>query len=143
MSYVEPNIPTAPFNDEESRTPAAPGLLPYQISERTAIGHGFAKLPTYTPGTDEPPAAALPAVNTAALFAVVTIEAAPGSTAAGGRVVRFWLDGSWPTQTTGIALKDGDRYEINGSQDVANARFVSADGLAHVIQVQYFNKAKV
>lgn len=68
--------------------------------------------------------------------AIFVIEAAAGSVAA--VPVRFWQDGTYPTTGAGLPAYDGGPVEINGIQNLMNCRLISTDGLAHTINVQFF-----
>lgn len=68
---------------------------------------------------------------------LVILEAAAGAVP-GTVLARFWQDGSHPSTTNGLHLKDGGVVEIIGAENVTNFRIVTADDRPHRIQVQYF-----
>jgi hypothetical protein len=64
----------------------------------------------------------------------------PAATAAANAIlVRYWLDGSLPDIEKGIPIKAGEKITIEGNLNVKNARFISVDGLLHILQIQYYN----
>lgn len=70
---------------------------------------------------------------------ILIMEPSSNAIAAGTVLVRMWMDGTAPTTITGLPLYAGVPYEIQGQDDLMNARFVSADGNPHVLQIQYFS----
>ena len=75
--------------------------------------------------------------GTQANLAIVLCEAHPDALP-GAILARFWQDGSSPSPTNGLHFKDGGVIEIVGNQNIENFRIITADDLAHVLQVQYF-----
>jgi hypothetical protein len=53
-------------------------------------------------------------------------------------VIRYWLDGSDPTTTTGINRGDNEAFDIYGLENIKNFRVIRTSANAHVLQVQYF-----
>jgi hypothetical protein len=70
--------------------------------------------------------------------AIVTVEPANNGIAAGTVLIRFWMDGTWPSTVNGLPAYNGMTFEIQGIQDLTNFRFISADGNQHILQVQFF-----
>lgn len=75
--------------------------------------------------------------RTPAQMALIVLEAGAGA-APGAVLARFWMDGSHPSASNGLQLKEGGVYEVVGSENILNFRIVSADDKPHVLQVQYF-----
>lgn len=130
MPFSEPVIPIGVPNGSDSGASPEPSLA--FLGSHLPIYCKTVKLPTYVVGTDVPKA--IPIANAAGTSARIRIEAAGGAVA-GAVIARYWLDGKWPTQTTGIAMYDKELIEITGVQ---TARFVSADALQHILQIQIF-----
>jgi hypothetical protein len=135
MSYVEPTIPVAtPLGDDSGLPkPVAAGIAG-QIVNR-AINSAYFYLDNYTVGAVVPPAVPLQG-NKGYKKARVVVEKNGGSAMV---IARYWVDGRWPTVTTGLPLIDQQIIELGISDDVANFRIVSCDGLQHKVNVQYFN----
>lgn len=71
--------------------------------------------------------------------AFLIFEAATADVNVAWPIVRMWLDGTAPTTITGIPIYAGQVYELKGQYELTNARFVSADGAQHAVQVQFFS----
>ena len=135
MPFVEPTIPVVTPNAEDSGLPIpiAGGLIG-QLLQR-AVDSTYFKLDTYVVGTDTPAAVAIPN-NKGYQKATIVIEQ---QVSTGGICARYWLDGRWPTVTTGLPLVDKQVINVTCAEDLQNIRLVSTDGNEHVIQVQFFN----
>lgn len=68
--------------------------------------------------------------------ALIVIEANEDATP-GAILARFWMDGSLPDPNKGLPLKDCSVFEVIGASNIKNFRIISADDLAHKVQVQY------
>ena len=136
MPYVEPTIPViAPAGDDTRLpTPIAGGFG--GTYQNRAIKNTYFELPGYIIGTDIPKAVHIPNIA-GSRKAVLSIEQNGGT--AGAIIARYWLDGTWPTRTTGIPLRDKDKITIECYDDLLNCRIVSTDTNQHIIQVQLFN----
>ena len=76
--------------------------------------------------------------NTNANRAIVVLEAAAGADKT-AVLARFWMDGSHPSNTEGLPLKDMGVFEIVGVTNVKNFRIITADDRAHILQIQYLS----
>ncbi len=56
-----------------------------------------------------------------------------------GVAVRFWLDGSTPTSTTGHFVAPGDQVALENGNEVVNAKFIESGGSGAVLQVTFFS----
>lgn len=122
--------PTGDLGPPATPTPVTPGFL--NATRKKAIGHA-----TYLfPATN---VINFPDLDANAQSAIFVIEASDNTIPPGQVLVRFWLDGVWPAQGIGLPAYDGSVIEVSGSDDLRNARFISEDGNAHKINVQYFS----
>lgn len=134
-SYGNPP-PLAAVPVQSSPTPYNPSFLANTYDR--AIGNSTFVLKTT--GTTDPddsvvmPLHQIPGVKRA----IIAIEAAEGA-AKGAVLARIWMDGTYPSQSEGLPLKDGGVIEIVGTYNVLNTRIISADDKAHTIHIQYFN----
>ncbi|ADY51439.1 hypothetical protein Pedsa_0867 [Pseudopedobacter saltans DSM 12145] len=96
-----------------------------------AIGHLTIDLHTTSAG-------ALPYVTGNTVSALIYIEAATGS-AENAIIARYWQDGSAPTTEEGFPLKANQFFEIKGYANIVNFRIITANALAHTLQIQYFS----
>ena len=62
--------------------------------------------------------------------ALVTVETAP---------FRYWVDGSSPNTTNGHLVNNGESFEIESNQDIANFKAIRTTSTSAVIQVSYFD----
>lgn len=134
MAYLNPtDLPVGYVPD-----PQTPSGSVINFTGRRALSHATFQL--YTAAA----AAAVPANQAqklhdipAAGYAMLVLEAAPGAVA-GAVLARYWLDADLPTATEGFPIKDGEMIEITSQMNLKNFRIMSADDLAHTIQIQYF-----
>ncbi len=121
-----------PFLEEspEDNIIDAPELTSMRQNNR-AVGNASGLLPTTG-------VASLPGKNIYPASALVYLEPAVGAVA-GAVLARYWLDGSFPTTEKGFPLRANEKVLIEGRFDVQNVRFISVDGRAHALQIQYFN----
>lgn len=113
----------------EGPAPGTPGIL--NLTRKRAIGNASYRI-------DPTAVCPLPAITPGAQSAFLWVEAAPGAVA-GKALVRIWCDGQWPTVISGAPAYDGGTIEISGADDLNNCRMISADGLPHKINIQYFS----
>jgi hypothetical protein len=114
-------------------TPGVPSLL--NNAKERAIGNATGVLSTVG-GAES--VGALPGNHQGVATAILVLEAAQGATP-GAIIARIWQDGTHPTTGKGLPLTNGSLIEIIGLDNIQNTRIISVDGLAHKIQVQYFN----
>lgn len=125
---IDPIIPLGP----EDNIIDAPEAVSMRQNPR-AVANATGTLPAVVNAVVE-----LPGKNIIPASALVYLEPAAGAVA-GAILARYWLDGSLPDLEKGFPLKAGDTVFIDGKFNVQNVRFVCVDGLAHILQVQYFN----
>ena len=140
MSYPIQNTTTPPpgiLAAEPGATPmpiAAPSLLG-NVRSRAISNATFVLNTSGTTPVGENLVMQLHRIQASSVL--IILEAAAGAVA-GAVLGRFWQDGSHPSTTNGLHLKDGGVVEIIGSENVTNFRIVTADNRPHRIQVQYF-----
>jgi hypothetical protein len=129
-----PEYPVAPTE------PATGPQLFNALQRKRAIGNASAQIdPTKvcsligdgTPGSN--------LITPGANSALITVEAANDSIVAGKALIRFWMDGTWPSVIAGTPTYDGGTYEIQCIDDLNNFRMISTDGNQHVVQIQFFS----
>lgn len=125
---IDPIIPLGP----EDNIIDAPEVVSMRQNPR-ALGNATGTLPAAAGAVVE-----LPGKSIMPASALVYLEPAAGAVA-GAVLARYWQDGSFPDLEKGFPLKAGETVFIEGKFNVQNVRFVCVDGLAHVLQVQYFN----
>jgi len=122
-----PEYPTAPT------TPAAGPTAFIANARKRAVGHASAQIdPTKV-------CSLLGLWPAGSNSAIVTVEAANSSIPDGQVLIRFWMDGQWPSTISGIPTYDGQSYEIQCADDLNNFRMISTDGNQHVVQIQFFS----
>jgi len=73
-----------------------------------------------------------------AQYALIVVEAS-ASTTDKSRVLRFWEDGSNPSQYFGIPLGDLGVYEVKGKENMQRFKMIGIEAFnVHTVQVQYF-----
>lgn len=117
-------VPPAP----SAAAAATQGFL--ASARKRASGHSTATFPATG-------VVMLPNIAPGCTSAILIVEAATGA-AQGAVLARFWSDGLWPTALEGMPVYDGSVIEIIGYDDVINTHLISADGLAHKLNIQYF-----
>lgn len=138
QSFVEDTINVAPPLVAVGPNPAPVGYAPSNFSNlQNALTH--TTLTLLTAATQGPNNKVMMLhQNTNANRAIVVLEAAAGADKT-AVLARFWMDGSHPTNTTGLPLKDMGVFEIVGSVNIQNFRVITADDRPHVLQVQYIS----
>lgn len=113
----------------ETSAPITGGML--GLTRKRAIGNASYRI-------DPTKVCALPAITPGAQSAILVVEAAAGANT-GAPLVRIWCDGLWPSAISGLPAYDGATLEISSSDDLANCRLISVDGLAHKLNIQYYS----
>jgi hypothetical protein len=137
------DLPIATPGPEYPVAPTDPAAQPTQFlasSRRKAIGNASAqidpsKVCSLIGDGTEGSSLIFPGSNAA----IITVEAANNSIPAGQPLIRFWMDGTWPSTISGIPTYDGQSYEIQCLDDLQNFRMISVDGNQHVLQIQFFS----
>ncbi|MGZ3983424.1 MAG: hypothetical protein ACXVJE_19505 [Mucilaginibacter sp.] len=112
-------------------TPVPVGFL--ASARKRAIGNSTCLL-------DATIVSALFEITPGAQSCILVIEAADGHVA-GTPCARIFCDGLWPNSADkkGLPIYDGATIEISGAADLAQARIASADGLNHLMNIQYYS----
>lgn len=72
-------------------------------------------------------------VPEAAKYALITVEST-----ASGKIIRFWLDGSAPSATSGLFKSVNEAFDITEAQNLKGFRVTQAQAGTHKLMVQYF-----
>lgn len=121
-----PEYPTQPTH------PAAGSTGNIALTRKRAVGNASYQI-------DAAKVCALPALPVGAQSCIMMVEAANNTIPGGQVLLRFWMDGQWPTVISGLPTYDGQAYEIIGLDDMNNFRVISTDGNQHVMQFQFFS----
>jgi|GEM_PF-1068969 len=82
-------------------------------------------------------------VPTDAIAATIAIETDEVTVQNLTRLIRFKINGSLPTITSGIALGDNDIYELKGATNLQAFRVIGIEtGITSMLRVQYYKSAK-
>lgn len=129
------DLPFAEGGPEFPEAPTQPAPIPVGLlasARKRALGHAAYQI-------DPEIVCQLPGIPPGSQSAIVIAEAATDSIPAGRVLLRFWMDGTWPSVIAGLPMYDGQAYEIVGLDDLQNTRIISTDGNPHVLQIQYFS----
>ena len=79
-----------------------------------------------------------------AIAATIAVETDEEEVANRTRLVRFKINGTDPTQTSGIALGDNDIYELRGRANLLAFRVIGTEsGVTSRLRIQYYRTGKL
>lgn len=93
------------------------------------------KLPIGKQTLDVPNSSTALTIPAGANNALVTVES---DVAAPDPAIRYWVDGSNPTNSEGHARADGDAFELVGLPELAGFRVIEATAGTHTLQITYY-----
>ena len=83
-------------------------------------------------------------VPTNAIAATIAVETDEVEVANRTRLIRFKINGSNPTQSSGIALGDNDIYELRGRANLLDFRVIGTEsGVTTRLRIQYYRTGKL